>query len=189
MGILDNIIKELSKDYITEHIDKPHNNARISFHLSSNSVPGDASFENVIGEYYNHHFTRCISKGGELSRAESTGRAKEIIFEHYKRKGLDKLNAYSDGKEERNGGMMAMLDILWDKLLQDSKEKHLIEVIDRYIKPSGWEEQVEIIKELINFYPNTLKVDREHPEKYARNYEELIRALMESLNNMNDRLR
>ncbi len=189
VGILENIIKELSKDYITEHIEKPHNEARISFHLTSNSVPDDASFENLIGEYYNHHFTKCVSNGGELTRAEATGRAKEIITENYRRRRLDKLNAYSDGINGSNGGMMAIIDIIMEQLKNDAKERHVQEVIDRYIARSRWEEQVEIIKELFDFYPKSLNVDRDNPERYARNYEELIKALMESLNGMNDNLR
>jgi len=189
MGVLENIIKELSKDYVTEHIERPNNEARIGFHLSSNTVPDDASFENLIGNYYNHHFTKCVSNGGELTRAEATGRAKEIITENYRRRRLDKLNAYSDGINGSNGGMMAIIDIIMEKLKNDSKERHIQEVIDRYIAPTSWEERVEIIKELFDFYPKSLKLDSDHPERYASNYEELIKALMESLNDMNNNLR
>ena len=55
----------------------------------------------LIADYYNYHFTKCISTGGELSRADAAGRAKEIITENYRRRRLDKLNAYSDGKREQ----------------------------------------------------------------------------------------
>ncbi|MCB0753084.1 MAG: hypothetical protein KDC52_16545, partial [Ignavibacteriae bacterium] len=182
-------IRELSEEYVAEKVEKIHDEARIRFYLTRNSVANDAEFENLIAEYYNHHFTTCVSNGGELTKAEASGRAKEIITDNYKRRKLDKLNAYADGINGRNGGMRAILDIILDFLKQEAIERHIREVIDRYIAPTIWEEQVEIIQELFNYYPDSIKVDKAHPERYARNYEELLRALIEQLNATKNKLR
>jgi predicted small metal-binding protein len=184
MGTLDNILREVDETYLVEHITKKHDEARIQYSLSSITVYNDIAFDDAIADYYNYHFTRCISSGGELSRAEAAGRAKEIIAKEYKRKGMDILNAYSDGKTGTNGGMRAILDMLMESLKEEAVERHIRDVFDRYIQPSSYEERVAIIKELLNkIGRHSPYVDYDHPERYAHNYEELIRALVEHIRN------
>ena len=113
MRILDNIIRELSEEYVAEKVEKIHDEARIRFYLTRNSVANDAEFENLIAEYYNHHFTTCVSNGGELTKAEASGRAKEIITDNYKRRKLDKLNAYADGINGNILDLEAMIIKAW----------------------------------------------------------------------------
>ena len=184
MSTLDNILRELDETYLVKHITKKHDEARIQYPLKSITVGDDTEFDDTIADYYNYHFTKCISSGGKLSRAESAGRAKEIITKEYRRKGMDKLNAYSDGKTGTNGGMRAILDMLMESLKEEAVERHIRDVIDRYIQPSSYEEQVAIVKELLNkIGRHSSYVDYDHPERYARNYEELIRALVEHIRN------
>lgn len=182
MSILNNILNELDETYIVEHITKQHDEARIQYYLPSVTVSNDAEFDDVIADYYNYQFTQCISHGGSLSRAEAAGHAKEIIDRAYRRKGKDKLHAYSDGKTGTSGGMRAILDIIMEHLKEEAVERHIRDVIDRYIAPSGFEEQVAIARELISkmeFKP--AYIDPARPERYARNYEELIRGLVENI--------
>lgn len=181
MSVLDNILHELDESYIVDHIAKKHDEARVQYSLASITVPDDIAFDNLIADYYNYHFTKCISSGGELSRADAAGRAKDIITQQYRRKRLDKLNAYSDGKTGTNGGMREMLDIIMESLKEEAVERHYRDVIDRYIAPSSWDEQVDIIKELFKRIPDSQHINKDQPERYARNYEDLIRALVEQL--------
>ncbi|MBK8945376.1 MAG: hypothetical protein IPM32_08915 [Ignavibacteriae bacterium] len=181
MSILKNILEELDETYILEHVTKKHDEARIQYRISSITVPNDITFDNLIADYYNYHFTKCISNGGSLPRAESAGRAKEIIEKQYKRKGLDKLNAYSDGRTGMNGGMRLILDIIMEAMKEEAVERHFRDVIDKYIAPSSWNEQVEIIKEILKKINDSPYLDRNNPERYARNYEELIRLLVEQI--------
>lgn len=183
MSVLKNILNELDENYIVDNITKKHDEARIQYTLKSITVENDIAFDDLIADYYNHQFTKCISFGGELPRAESAGRAKEIIFRAYKRKGIDKLNAYSDGKTGRNGGMRQILDIILEHLKEEAVENHMRDVIDRYIAPSSFKEQVAIIGEIVQRLGiKSDNIDIEHPERYARNYEELIRGLINSIN-------
>ena len=179
MSILENILNELDEKYLLDHVTKKHDEARIQFRITSITVQDDIAFDSLISDYYNYHFTKCISNGGTLPRAESAGRAKDIIEKYYKRKGLDKLNAYSDGKSGENGGMRQILDIIMESMKEEAVERHMRDVIDKYIAPSSWEEQVEIIKEIINRIKDSPHLDRNNPERYAKNYEELIRFLVE----------
>ena len=181
MSVLDRVLDELDESYIVDHVTEGHDQARIQYHLSSNTVLDDTEFDDVIADYYNHHFSRCFSSGG-LSRAEAAGRAKEIIERGYRRRGQDKLHAYADGKSGYNGGMRVILDIIMDLLKEEAIERHIRDVLDRYVAPTSFDEQVEIVGEIISRTGlSSQYVDASHPERYARNFEELVRALVESM--------
>jgi hypothetical protein len=183
MNTLDLILKELDETYIAEFVTRIHDETRMQYPLHSIVVKDDIEFDDIIADYYNYHFTKCISSGGILSRSEAAGRAKEIIERAYKAKGMDKLNAYSDGKIGTNGGMRSILDIIMESLKEKSIEMHIQDVIDRHVQPSSYDEQVEIIRELIFRIGGLSKyIDKSRPERYARNYEELIKALVKNIN-------
>ena len=181
MSILNKILHELDETYIVEHVTKQHDEARIQYTLKGITVSDDTEFDDVIADYYNHHFTKCISSGG-LTRAEAAGRAKEIINKEYGRKGMDRLNAYTDGKNGTNGGMRAILDILMEYLKDEAINRHIRDVLDRYVAPTSFDEQVAIVNELIHKVGSgSTYLDANQPERYARNYEELIRGLADSI--------
>ena len=181
MSILNKILHELDETYIVEHVTKQHDEARIQYPLKSITVSNDTEFDDVIADYYNHHFTKCISSGG-LARAEAAGRAKEIINKEYGRKGMDRLNAYTDGKNGTNGGMRTILDTIMEYLKDEAVSRHIRDVLDRYVAPTSFDEQVSIVKELIDKVGSgSSYLDANQPERYARNYEELIRGLADSI--------
>jgi len=182
MGVLENILNELDETYVIQHVTGQHDDARIQFSLNSNTVSDDAAFDSLIAEYYNHHYTKCVSRGGKLSRAEAAGKAKNILEHDYHNRGMDKLNAYQDGKTGSNGGMRKILDILMDRLKSDALEFHIRDVLDRYVAPTSFEEQTSIIREIIKHRRlSQSQIDTQNPERYARNYEELIRDLARGL--------
>ena len=181
MSVLDRVLSELDESYIIENITKKHDEARIQYHLRSNTVSDDTEFDDVIADYYNHQFSQCFSSG-ELSRSEAAGRAKEIIAQEYRRKGRDKLHAYDDGKNGYNGGMRAILDTIMEYLKGEAIERHIRDVLDRYVAPTSFDEQVAIVSEVISRAGlSSQYIDASRPERYARNYDELIRALVESI--------
>ena len=191
MSVLDSMLHELDELYIAQNITRPHDEARMQYRLESITVNSDSEFDDLIANYYNYHFTKCVSGGGSLSRAEAASRAKEIIEREYRRHGKDKLDAYRDGKEGTNGGMRAILDAILEYLKAEAIEHHVRDVFDRYVAPSSWEEQTAIVGELLEKIkgPAAQGIDHAHPEKYARNYEELVRAFSEGLQRSAARLR
>lgn len=190
MGKLDSILQELDEIYIVNTITREHDETRMRYRLPGITVANDAEFDDVIADYYNYHFTSCISHGGSLPRSEAAGRAKEIIEKAYYRKRMDRLTAYYDGKNGTNGGMRAILDLIMEQLKEEAVERHIRDVIDRYVAPSDFEEQVSIVREIIarmGYRPSY--IDARRPERYARNYEELIRGLVESVNSQSMKFR
>jgi hypothetical protein len=180
---LDKLLSELDEIYIAQHIEIPHDEHRIRYHLSSNRVKDFDEFSQTIGEYYNDHVRNCISHGGRMSRSKAESRAKALVEQEYRRRGGDILNAYKDAHEGSNGGLRVILDIIADGLKVESMEDHIRDVFDRYVAPNSWEQKVSIIQQFIRHCGTSLSssIRADQPERYAQNYEELIRSYADGL--------
>lgn len=178
MAVLDHILAELDEMYIVNNVTKQHDEARNMYPIRVMTVSDDIEFDNMIADYYNFHFGKCISHGANLSRSEAAGRAKEIIAKEYSSRGMKKVNAYYDGKNGTNSGMYRILDTISESIKEDAVERHIRDVLDRYIQPSSFPEKVSIIIEIFNMIGRRdPHIDYEYPERYASNYEELVRAI------------
>lgn len=183
MSAIGDILKALDEREIARSIGIRHDEARMQFALRKNTVENFDEFSSVIGDYFNHHFTRCVSVGGSLSRAEAQGRAKELLEREYRRRHGDIVTAFNDSHDGTNGGLRAILDIIAEGLRMESIERYMREVFDRYVTPNSWEQKVEIIRQFIAQCGMNLgsSIHTDQPERYAQNYMELIRAYVGSL--------
>ena len=185
MALISNLLVEINEQTIARHIGIPHDEARMCYSLSSNTIGSFDEFSMVISNYYMHHFTSCISPGGNLSSAEAIGRAKEIIEQQYRRRNGDLISAYNDGHDGTNGGMRVVLDTIAEGLKAESVERYIRDVFDRYVAPNSWEEKVRIIRQFIAKCGECLasSICSDQPERYARDYQDLIRSYVMALQN------
>jgi len=183
MGSLSSILEKLDERYIAKDIGIPHDEARLNYQLTSNTVADIDEFTRIIGNYYNYHFTKCVSHGGLLSSTEADGRAKEIVEEEYRRIGSNFVGAFNDAHDGLHGGLRVILDKIADKLKAESVERHIRKVFDDEVKPNSWDDKVDIIRQFISTLGQDLSkhLDVSNPERYATNYNELIRTYVESL--------
>ena len=183
MGSLSTILEQLDERYIAKNIGIPHDGARGSYRLATNTVSDIDSFRKIIGDYYNYHFTTCVSHGGSLSATEAQGRAKEIIESNYRNHGSDFVGAFNDAHDGTNNGLRAILDKIAEQLKTEAIERHIRKVFDDEVKPNSWEDKVDIIKQFINRCGQDISqhIDTSKPERYASNWTELLRAYVDSL--------
>ena len=182
MASIESLLSELDERIIAQRIGIPHDEARMRYHLNSNTVRSFDEFTEAIGRYYNYQFTTCVSNGGNLAASEAAGRAKEMIKSEYRRKG-DIEAAYNDAHAGTNGGMRMVFDIIAEGLKAESVERYIRDVFDRHVTPNSWEQKVEIIRLFIDRYGAHLSssISSDQPERYADRYEELIRSYVEAL--------
>ncbi len=183
MGSLSSILEQLDERYIAKKIGIPHDEARGSYRLATNTVSDIDSFRKIIGDYYNYHFTNCVSNGGFLSATEAQGRAKEVIESNYRNHGSDFVGAFNDAHDGTNGGLRIVLDKIAEQLKMEAIERHIRKVFDDEVKPNSWEDKVDIIRQFINRYGQDISqhLDTSKPERYASNYADLLRAYVDSL--------
>ena len=183
MSSLDAILKQLDEREIARNAGLPHDEARMAYALRKNTVESFSEFTQIISDYYSYHFVTCVSGGGALPRAEAEGRAKEILEQKYHAKGSTLQGAFSDAQEGTNGGLRTILDIIAEQLKYEAVERYIRKVFDDQIDPSSWEDKVNIIRQFIARCGTDLapSIDSRNPERYAKDYTELIRSYINAL--------
>ena len=191
MGSLSSILMQLEENYLAQNIWIPHDEARMAYRCRSNIVGTIEEFTGIVGDYYNYHYTRCVTGGGSLPPAEAEGKAKEIIEKKY-RLGKDSfVAAFNDANRGTNGGLRNILDIIADYLKAESTRNHMRKVLDDEVRLNSWDDKVDIIRQFINHCGPDINqyLDQSQPERYAHNYEELIEAYVNMLQKTSSFLR
>ncbi len=183
MGSLEGLLAEMDELAIARAVGVHHDEARMQYSLSKNTVDSFQEFTDVIADYYNYHVSKCVVHGGFLSRSESAGRAKEMLEQEYRRQRGNLTTAYNDAHDGTNGGLRVVLDRIAEQLKAESVERHIRDAFDRFVDPTAWEQKVGIIKQFIARFGHMLSssIRADQPERYAQNYEELIREYVEVL--------
>jgi len=183
MVSINSLLSALDERVMARRVSIPHDEARMQHVCRSNTVSSFDEFSNILADYYNHHFTTCVSNGGALSRSEATGRAKEILEREYRRQNGDIVTAYNDAHDGTNGGLRLVLDKVAEGLKTESVERYIREVFDRHVAPNAWEDKVAIIRQFIAqcgvHLSSSIRADQ--PERYARDFQELIRNYVQAL--------
>ena len=183
MASISNLLTELEERTIAQRVGIPHDEARMRYQLRSNTVSSFDEFTDVIGDYLQHHFSSCVSIGGSLPRTEATGRAKEIVEREYRRKNGNIVSAFNNAQDGTHGGLRAILDIIAEGLKAESVQRYIRDVFDRHVAPSSWEDKVDIIRQFIAQCGVNLSssIQTNQPERYAQDYEDLIRSYVTAL--------
>jgi len=183
MGSLDYLLEMLDEQGIARNVSIPHDEARMRYSLRKNTISEFEEFTGVITDYYNHHVSQCVMHGGYLSRTEAAGRAKQILEQEYRRQGGTIVTAFNDAQDGTNGGLRVVLDRIAEALKTESVERYIRDAFDRYVTPNSWEQKVDIMRQFIARFGHLLSysIRANQPERYAQNYEELIRSYVDSL--------
>ncbi len=183
MSPIGSLFGALDERTIAQEIGIPHDEARMNYRPPTPRVGDIDEFYNIIGEYYAYHHARCVSRGGTLPRGEARSLAKEVVSQEYRRSNGDMNSAYCDARDGTRGGLRRILDIIAESFKTKSTENYIRDVFDRHVATNSWEQQVDIIREFISVCGAYLRSDIRtgQPERYARNYEELIRSYVEGL--------
>ena len=75
MGTINSLLSDLDERTIAQRRGIANDEMRIRYPLRSNTVSNFGEFNNIIGDYYNYHFTGCVSRGGTLPTSEACSRA------------------------------------------------------------------------------------------------------------------
>lgn len=183
MASINSLLEALDERTIATRIGVPHDEARMRYPLRSNTVGSFHEFSDIIGDYYDYHFSACVSRGGSLSQSEAAGRAKEILEREYRRQQGDIVTAFNDAHDGTNGGLRIVLDKIADGLKAESVERYVREMFDRHVAPNAWEEKVEIIRQFIAQCGVHLasSIHADQPERYAHDFRDLVRSYRDAL--------
>ena len=191
MALFNQLLAALNELRIASEVTGPHDNCRAAFALPHNQALTFEDYYDLLGNYYNHHYSTCVARGGRLSRDAAIQAARGIIEREYRRRGGDIVTAYNDARDHLNNGVRAHLDLICDHLKAEAAHYYVKHVFDTLVKPNDWDTQVELIRQFIDACGTHLAatIDKQRPERYARNYEDLVNAYVSSLRDVSARMR
>ena len=183
MGSLDSLMAEIDELAIARNVGIPHDEVRMKYSPGKNTVESFKEFSDLIADYCNYHVSRCILHGGSLSRTEAAGKAKEILEQQYRRQGGNIMSAYTVARDGIEGGLRTIIDRISEQLKEESVERYIRDAFDKFVDPASFAQKVNIIRQLFARFGHHLSssIRLDQPERYAANFEELIRAYVESL--------
>lgn len=183
MQIIDSLMAEVNEQTLARNISIGHDEARMRYRLNSNTVESFYEFKDIITDYYNYHYTTCVSNGGRLSSSEAYGRAKELLERQYRKRNGDIVMAFNHANEGTSGGLRTVIDTIADGIKAEAIERYITDVFDRYVAPNSWEDKVEIMRQFIASCGTLLSssIVASRPERYARDYSDLIRSYVDGL--------
>lgn len=183
MDSLEYLLEAIDELTIARKVAIPHDEARMRYPLRGNTVDSYEEFRDVIADYYSHHVSTCVVMGGHMSRTDAAQKAKKILDQEYRRQGGNNITAFNDAHDGTNGGVRGVLDIIADHLKTESVDNYIRDAFDRYVTPNSWEKKVDIMRQFISRCGDMLgsSINRNQPERYAREYDELIRAYVDSM--------
>lgn len=180
---IQQILDALSETSIAHNVSEKHDELRAKYTLKSNRVASTQEFEQVIGDYYNYHYSAAITHGGRLSETKAVREAEKAIETAYRRQGKNVTLAYSNATKGLDGGMRRVLDCIADEIKIEDEETYMNGVFSHYVDKYSYDEKVEIIRQFMEHCHTLLgdEVDQSRPERYADDYIELIRAYLNSI--------
>jgi hypothetical protein len=186
MAAIDVLLSAIDERTVAQQVSIKHDQTRASYRNYPVTTGTYIEFERIITDYYMHHHSRCVTRGGRLDYSQASSFAKNEIEKEYRKRNGNVSSAFDDACYGTNGGMRRILDIIADGMKAEAIENYIRSVFDRVVKPVDWHEKVEIIRQFINCCGSNLhdSVDPRTPERYSQNYTELIRAYVDSLRNV-----
>jgi hypothetical protein len=184
MAAIDSLLAALDEREIARRVTMEHDEARMRYRLSSNTVRDFREFSSVVADYYNYHQMTCISRGGRLSNTDAYGEVKDLLERECRRRDNgDIVSAFNDAHDGTNGGLRVILDIIADTLKARAVERYTAAMFDRHVAPNAWDDKVEIIRQFIAFCGPMLagSIVASQPERYAHDWSELLRSFVEGL--------
>ena len=183
MPTIGALLADLDERRIAQLIGIAHDEARMRFPLESNTVGDFSQFREIVSGYYNYHYTTCVSRGGSLSLSEAYGAVKELLERDYRKVRGNIVSAFNDAHDGTNGGLRVVLDKIAEALKTTGVERYVTDVFDRHVEPNSWEQRVEIIRQFIAQCGPYLasSISASQPERYARDYSDLIKSYVEGL--------
>ena len=93
------------------------------------------------------------------------------------------MTAFNACMQGVGGGKRTVLDIIADRLRDDSISHYYRHVMDDEIPPNDYDTKLEAVRQIFQHFGRFLPayIDRANPARYAHNYHDLIRALSQSV--------
>jgi len=191
MPSISALMAELDPRSIARRVGLKHDDARSQYVPRCSRVSTYEEFAGILGDYYNYHSCRCVTRGGGFSRHQAAGRARQVVERDYRRRDQDISAAFRDARDGTNGGLRGILDTIADQLKGEAIEAHIEEILDSHVSPVDPHAQEEIVRQLFAklepvLGPLETDMGMSSPQYYAARYRQLIRKITDAARKIGD---
>lgn len=183
MRKVESLVNALMPITIARKIDIPLLEAMEQYDDGPACPPDFRDYQRRVISIVDHLVTTCVTHGGSLSPSEAYGRGREAIERDYQRRGGDIVTAYHDAHDGINNGWLGQKLIIKDRIRYEMVGRYVQWVFDEYVQPTSQEEKVALMREFLAIYGPVLgnAIDCDDPKRYAKNYHDLVQAIVESI--------
>jgi hypothetical protein len=177
---LNKILEMLDEENIAKAVHLPHAIAREQYHLQKVTVQNWEEFQKEIGRYYVYQMSTTMP-GWKLSTSDwlSEGYAEQIVEKTFAKIGGAK-GACQMAQKGINGGLKAVVDSIFDWIVNEQVEIYFNNILQKNISPMEWQDQVDLMYQLSNKFGTPGKPVK-NPMELAADYKEYIKFIMERL--------
>ena len=183
---LQSILTEISAEILTNQISLPIDSARAAYIMGSVTINSYEEFNETIASFY-LHLIRHVRKLAEPVDLEAAGPEAFALLERTFSKKGGLQSALAEARNAINGGLRFILDMVTEQFKREEKEKHINRVLKSALDPLDWKGKVGLMEELMKRLEPHLEPEiRSQPvERFAVHYEVIIRAYLQSLDQVN----
>jgi len=188
-GALDEVLSQISARAMNDSVGRVADTARLSFLLQDVTVDSDQEFHDTIRSFFLH----LARHSGRVTQADPEAAADDayaLLTRAFSRHGGPQA-ALSEAREGVHGGMRYILDLMTDQYKREETEKRVTRVLKECLDQKNWEEKVAFMKAFLDRLGPDLfpEIKARNPEQCAHHYEVLVRAYVDSMEQVKNLLR
>jgi len=183
--ILQEILSKISREALSQTIGLRIDLARVSFWMEQVIIESFEEFSEVMLSYYIHMLKQLNRIIIPVDFNALNAEVFALINRAFSNNGGLKF-AIEESRTGNSGGMRYILDRITDQLKKEEQEKIIDLVLKFSFDPLEWDIKVLLIKDLIQVLKPALppEIHSQPPEKFANNYEILIRSYVNSIDQL-----
>jgi len=190
ISALEVILSEIEATHLTRTIGLPIDTARASYVMNAVTVDSHEEFHDTVSAFHLHLLRHvrggCLPEEPDALSAEALALLERAFS---KRGGLEA--ALAEAREGTHGGLRSVLDAMTEQYKAEEQAKHIDRIFKEALDPLDWDARVMLMAALLQRLAPDLPEDIRSapPERFARRWEILVRAYVNSLDKMRDVLR
>jgi hypothetical protein len=149
--------------------------------LNAVTVQTNEEFLEIVTAFYAHMYRHTARIHGTIEKTRLGAEALDVLKKTFKGdKGYNE--ALSEARTGTRGGLRYVLDRMTEYLKAEAREKHVLKTLKENIDPLDYAARVEVISALLRLLHGHLpdEITAQPPERFADDYEEIIKAYVHS---------
>jgi hypothetical protein len=187
---LEIVVAEIEREHLTRIISLPIDAARASYLLGTVTADSHHEVLEVATSFY-IHLLRYTNRLIDTVDPDQAGPAAYSLLDHAFARTGGAADAIAEARCGGRGGLRFVLDQMTDQFKRERQEEYVLHVVSTAVDPLDWPAKVAFLKELLSRSPQILPAElaSEPLERFAAKYDQVLRAYVNSIDQMKHVLR